>query len=359
MHPAPLRPLRTSLVTETVKALRHGIESGLWSGYLPGERTLCSQWQISRPTLRVAVDLLRQEGLLEVGHGRRTRLLVHHAASRPSTLTVGLLSPEPLQSMPPTTMLWVDELRGQLAASGHLLQVTVGRAGFGKKGPAHALATVISDTPAAVWVLYQSTETMQRWFQEKGIPCVVVGSTFPGVQLPSVDRDYRAVCRHAVGTLVRRGHRRIAFLIHTPPFGGDLESEAGFQEGLAAAASRGIAGEVVHHDGTPPGICSALDALVAGRNRCTGLLVARTGYALTAITHLLRRGLRVPEDVAVLCRDDDSFLDWLMPSVSRYAVSPGIFAKQVQTVVLKLVEKGTASLESVKVMPTFVSRNSG
>jgi LacI family transcriptional regulator len=352
----PIRPVRSSLVSETVKALRHEIAAGRWQGFLPGERVLCSQWQISRPTLRAAVEVLRREKLLEVGQGRRTRVLVPQTAGPPSTLTVGLLSPESLQAMPPAVMLWVDELRGELAAAGHLLQITVGSAGFGRKNPAHALAAVISATPAAAWVLYQSTEAMQRWFEEHEIPCIVVGSTFPGRHLPSVDRDYRSACRHAVGTLARRGHRRVAFLGHTRRFGGDLESEDGFEEGVAAAQRHGVTGEVLHHDGTPEGICGQIDCLLATRQRPTALLVARSSYALAAHSHLLRRGIRLPQDLALICRDDDQFLDWVVPRMTRYTVSPAVFAKRLYSLVLRLVEEGHVREQSVKVMPVYLGR---
>lgn len=353
-----LRPQRSSLVAETVNAMRRALQSGVWRDSLPGERTLCAMWQISRPTLRSALDVLRREKLIEVGHGKRTRVLAKTAARDIKTMTVGLLSPEPLHEMPPFVMLWVDELRGQLAAADHLLHVQVGRAGFGHKNPARALDALVKGTPAAAWVLYQTTETMQRWFAEHHVPCVVVGSLFPRITLPAVDRDYRAVCRHAVGLLANRGHRNLALLIHEQRFGGDLESEHGFKEGLAAARSRNVAGTLLHHDGSSEGICTRLDAMLALRKRPTALLVARSGVALTALTHLLRRGVKVPGDIALLCRDDDSFLDHVVPRMARYAVNPGAFAKQVFRMVMGLVQDGQLQHSDVKVMPAFVGRES-
>ena len=223
----PNRPQRSSLVAETARVLRQGIESGMWRGHLPGERVLCAQWQVSRPTLRAAMEILQREKLVAVAHGCRTKLLTPPPAKSPGTLTVGLLSPEPLHAMPPFAMLWVDELRGQLATEGHLLQITVGRAGFGRKNPARALESLVAGTPVAVWVLYQATEAMQRWFSDHDVPCVVVGSSFPGAELPAVDRDYPAACRHAVGVFSGRGHKRVALVIRREQLWGDIESERG------------------------------------------------------------------------------------------------------------------------------------
>jgi DNA-binding LacI/PurR family transcriptional regulator len=353
-----LRPYRSSLVAETVKMMHQAVESGLWQDHLPGERTLCAQWQISRPTLRAALEVLRRDGLLEVVQGRRTRVLVRNAVPPPRSLTVGLLSPEPLHAMPPFVLLWVDELRSQLASAGHLLHVQVGRASFGKRNPSRALAALVEDTPAAVWVLYQTTDAIKRWFAGRDLPCMVVGSSVANIALPTVDRDYRAVCRHAVGLLAGRRHTRLALLIQQQQYGGDLESEAGFLEGLAAAQKRGIAGEVIRHDGTQAGLCRRLDEMLQRKPLPTALLIARSSYALTALTHLLKSGIRIPQDMALVCRDDDTFLDSTVPRLARYMVSPSTFARQVFRMVMHLVKHGQARSSSVRVMPVFVTRES-
>ncbi len=353
MDPSALRPQRYSLLTETVRALRTAIEAGQWQEYLPAERRLCEEWQISRPTLRAAIAELAREGVVAVSHGSRTRVLREGKKEVPSALTVGLLSPEPLHAMPPFVLLWLDELRGQLAAEGHRLQVHVGRAEFGRKNPAKALASLVESFPCSAWILFQTTEAMQRWFAEQTMRSVVVGSLFPGVQLPAVDCDYRAVCRHAVGLLASRGHRRVAMLIHEPQFGGDRESEAGFQEGLLAAERRGVTGRVWHHNGSAKSIGLQIDRMLAQAGRPTAVVVARTAYALTAFSHLLRKGLRIPEDVALLCRDDDTFLDHVAPRVTRYAVNPAAFVKQV----FRLVQQ-TQIKKGITVMPSLLMRES-
>lgn len=349
-------PQRSSLVAETIRVLREAIAAGRWSEELPGERRLCEEWHISRPTLRAALNALSAEGVITISQGKPTRVSQQTGMSvktPPQTLTVGLLSPDPLHAMPPFTLLWVDELRSQLASEGHLLQIHVGRAWSGGKNPARALATLINTVPATTWVLYRSTEAMQQWFEEKQIPCVVVGSVFKGVRLPSVDRDYRAVCRHAVGTLAARGHQRICLLIQEPQYAGDRESEAGFEEGLQVAAARGASGYIQRHDGSREGLLKALDRLVTARQRPQALIIARSSCALTVCTALLQRGLRIPQDMALICRDDDSFLDESVPQIARYSVTASTFAKRIFRLVRQPGVKG-----DTKVMPEFVRRES-
>ena len=155
-----------------------------------------------------------------------------------------------------------------------------------------------------------------------------------------------------------RGHRHVALLIQRGRYGGDRESEIGFAEGVEAAQRRGVSGMVLHHDGSSDGVCRQLDVLLQKRPRTTALLIARSGFALTALTHLQRCGVRVPGDMALLCRDDDRFLDQVVPRMARYAVAPAAFAKQVCRVVKMLVQDGHAADADVKVMPSFTSRES-
>ncbi len=357
MNPTAI-PQRSSLVAETIRVLREAIQSGRWKQHLPGERRLCEEWHISRPTLRAALSALASEGLLTITQGKPTALIstaIQSSEVAPKSLTICLLSPEPLHAMPPFTLLWLDELRSQLASEGHLLQVQGGRSWSAGKNPARALAALTSTTPAAAWILYRSTEAMQRWFSEqKHIPSVVVGSVFAGVSLPSVDRDYRAVCRHAVGTLAVKGHTQVGLLIQEPQFAGDRESEAGFLEGVEAANLRDVKGHIFRHDGTRTGLLKTLDLLLARRpHRPSALIIARSACALTACTGLLQRGVRIPQDMALICRDDDLFLDETAPQIARYSVPATAFAKRLFRLVRQPGARG-----DTKVMPNYVKRES-
>lgn len=350
---------RFSLVDETVRLLREGLEGGAWNAFLPGERVLCGQWGVSRPTLRAAIKVLEQEGLLEVTHGSRTKVLKPAPRRDAGLVTVGLLSPDPVERMPPFVLLWVDELRRQLAAEGHLLHVHVAKAAFGGPHPEAAIEKSVGSFSRCVWVLYRSTREMQQWFAMRGAPCVVVGSLHEGVRLPSVDKDYRALCRHAVGLLAGRGHLRVVLLMDKRRLGGDRESETGFMEGVEAAKNRALEGRIVTHDGSAEGIERSVDQLLAlGRQGPTAWLVAGSMHALTVLTLLLRRGVDVPGRIVLLCRDDDEFLDHVVPRLARYAVKPGGFAKRVFRLVMQAVREGQATPGGGDVMPVFLDRES-
>lgn len=87
----------------------------------------------------------------------------------------------------------------------------------------------------------------------------------------------------------------------------------------------------------------------------TAFLVARSTHMLTVVTHLLRQGHRLGREIAVVSRDDDAFLDHVIPRVTRYASDPAKFARRLSKLVLDLVETGRASPSPVRLMPDLVA----
>ena len=71
---SPRLPQRVSLVTQTAQSLRESMLAGHWHGHLPGERELCARLQVSRHTLRAALQMLQREGSLEVADRQRRRI---------------------------------------------------------------------------------------------------------------------------------------------------------------------------------------------------------------------------------------------------------------------------------------------
>jgi DNA-binding LacI/PurR family transcriptional regulator len=56
----------------------------------------------------------------------------------------------------------------------------------------------------------------------------------------------------------------------------------------------------------------------------------------------------------VISRDDDAFLDCVVPRVARYASDPAQFARRLSRAALALVQQGTAPIRPVRLMPRFV-----
>ncbi len=345
---------RPSLAEQAAEVLRAALREGLWVERLPGERELSKQLNISRPTLRAALEQLRIEGWLKSARGQQRIIVRHTTATKaaPRSRIVGLLTPLPLQEVPPFALCWMDKLRELLVAAGFQLEIHSGRRWYARR-PEKDLAALTHQMPAAAWVLFVANERMQRWFAASQLPGVLSGSPHAGVEMPSVDFDYRAVCRHAAGQCLSRGHERVALLMQTSGAAGDQESEAGFREafeGRKGAPARPI---VAHHDGTAESIRRALDTLLENRSAPTAFVVARSMPALMVASDLARRGRRIPRDVSVIARDSDHFLEFFSPQLARYRANPDTHARRLAKLVLQLARGAACSPRATRIMPEF------
>lgn len=344
-------PRRLTLSTQSAQALREAIGRGVWRESLPSERRLCELFRVSRPTIRSALRLLAADGLIEIRHGRRNRLLSRPAVPVAKSRLVLLVSHQPLAETTHAAYLGIAEMRGHLAEHGFTTEVLVcpRRSGTAQQ---RRLATFVRQNQVFCCVLISVSASLQQWCAEQRIPSLVLGSCHASVRLPSLDVDYRSVCRHAAGVLRGKGHRRLAFLVPDAGVAGDLASEEGFLEGCRAA--RGLAPVsplVVRHNGTPAGLEARLDAIFAAGDPPTGLLVAKPGHTLAVLLHLLRRGKRVPDEVSVVGRDSDPLFG---ESLSHYRFEEETFAHRLTRLMAQLVTQGSLVAEPHLIFPRFV-----
>lgn len=344
-------PRGLSLAAQTCAVLRQLIVSGGFERTLPGEMELVRRLKVSRVTLRTALAQLEREGLLRGSKGRRREITVSapgRVKPRACPSRVIILSPVSLTGLISSKLLWMDELRDILSAQGVALDFVVSTAAFLQR-PGRVLHSLRAQYPDTVWLLLRSTVHMQRWFFEQRVPAVVAGSLFEGIELPGVDSDYFAACRHAAGRLIARGCRRLGLLTPQPMLAGDRESEAGFREGAGD-----IPVAVARHDGTPDGLCRVLDELMKSQPP-HGLLVFHATHAATALTRLISTGWRLPRDLKLLSRDDDPFLHHLSPRPARYTVAPQPFARQLAKFVRAFLDAGLPPAEACRLLPEFTA----
>jgi DNA-binding LacI/PurR family transcriptional regulator len=352
-------PQRQSLVAQTVGFIVAQIEQGEWREWLPSERSLCEQLQVSRNTLRAALAQLKQEGRIEPLHGAGNRIVgqLPPANALRRSRDVALLMPEPLERLRPMQSLWIDDMRGLLSERGVRLRVFHGRQYFAANcGP--ALQKLVARHPHGCWLLMLSGESVQRWFTKNRIPCIVAGSTYPGFDLPFRDLDHRAMCRHAAGVLLGLGHRVLAMLIQKSRRAGDLESEAGFVEGVRQSRHADATAIVLHHDETAGGVAQAVRRILKLQPRPTALLVVHPHYYLAVAGRLAEAGVQIPADMSLISRDDDPFLSFVVPVAARYVASPHQMAKNLLRPVLEVLDGNAVAQRASLIMPEFVKGES-
>jgi len=346
----------TTLPSQVANVLRESIDRGEWPEWLPGERALTTRLQVSRKTLRKALAQLRHEGRIAPVHGIGNK--VQRGSARPKRRpaadpAVVLLTREPLERMRPYTSLWVSDLKTLLFERGARLHLVDGRKFFSLR-PEKALERLLGQTPAACWILANSPAATQQWFAERRLPCLIAGSCHPGIDLPHADLDHFALCRHAAGVLLAAGHRRVALLNERSGRAGDAESEAGFIAGVRHSTHDDASPLVLHHEHGPQGVTRALDHVLAMTNPPTALFVSGGANYLTIVSALAQRGLKVPQDVSVISRDDEPFLTAMIPQPARYAANPRAFAKKLLGPILQVLRGEPVNPRVTRILPAYL-----
>jgi LacI family transcriptional regulator len=346
-------PAFKSLTAQVAHRIALEIDAGTWVDWLPGERALTETLRVSRKTIRKALAQLQRDGRIATLHGQGHRITAPVPPVPGATRSVGLLTLDPLENLRPFTALWVDELRALLFENRLTLALFSGHRFFSTRADLE-LSRLVRQNPQSCWVLAHTDERIQQWFHARGVPCILAGSGHRGLLLPSVDLDYFAVCRHAVGVMTRHGHRRLAMLLRDSQRAGDLDSAAGFLDGAKSVGRADVEARVIRHPDTVESTLTALGRLFSRPSPPTALLIAHPAHYLTTVSFLAARGQRVPDDVSLISRDTESFLSYLTPTPARYSCSPRVYAKRLLPLVLRLTHGEAVPHGPQRIEPQFI-----
>ena len=350
-----MHPQRPKLVDQVWRELQDGIESRRWIGWLPQERHLARELNVSRSTLRLALQRLRAEGLLRGLHSQGNQILSRKTRRRGKTtqpLIVNLLVPS-VSPLRRSSVDWIDKLNALLAARGGQLRVIPSDACYAPK-PDRALEKLVRRNPADCWLVRLSTLRMQQWLAQHEVATILVGTGYPGINLPYIDVDHRALSRHATGVVIAAGHRRIALLAPRDLKAGDVESRRGFDEATAASAHQhDLQATVARFDGTVASMVRQLDGLLHGRGRPTALVIPHSIYCLTIWSYFGARGIRVPNDLSVIAHVGAMELSYLFPEPAHYRINAATYVQKILRAILARVSGGAVRQEA-PILPEFI-----
>jgi hypothetical protein len=304
-------PLTTA--EQAAAYLRAELETGKISGTMPGVLLLEAELGINRKTVETALRLLEKEGVL-VGQGAGLgRKIVLPDKPTPAGLRVAILDYSP----PDKSEDYMIKLLHLLREAGHIpffsdktlveLGMNVGR-----------VARFVKKTEADAWIVGAGSQEVLEWFSVQEVPAFALFGNYVGLPLagtgPAKAAALAATTRHLTG----QGHRRISFLCHRQLR--LLEPSRVISTFLHALQAAGITTGTFNlpdWEESKEGFNSVLDSLFDGPTPPTALILDEVVFYHAAHHHLARRGLRVPEDVSLICTDPDPRLAWCEPTVAH------------------------------------------
>ena len=126
-------------------------------------------------------------------------------------------------------------------------------------------------------------------------------------------------------------------------------------EGLKSFSGRAaVEGRILHLGSTVQSIAHATRRLLRGSGPPTAILLNNSFNYLSVFSILSQMGLKVPDDISLVCRESETFLSSLYPAPACYFQNPQQFATKVTRIAEKLLQHGAVECGSVKLMPEFI-----
>ena len=348
-----------TLYRRIYEELRGGIVSGATSvgAFLPSERSLCDRYGVDRVTVRRALELLVEDGLVEkkAGLGTRVRLFPPSASlpGDPRTLLFALpRSPHALDRItePFNTDLFYH-MEGLCAAKGyHLVYATLG-----SDGDLAALAG--GNRVGGLFLVSRFPDRLYETCRAEGTPCVVVNHARDGFLC--IGADHRKGAYEATAALCRMGHRRIATLAGTPGFDSTEGRLEGFAKALDEVGADARDMPLLRGDWTFGSGYAAMKELLQGATPLPTALFAQNDLmALGAMEAAREAGLSVPGDLSVIGFDDVEQCVYSHPKLSTVHVDIAAIAGMACARLVERVETGEAPECRIVVPTRLVLRGS-
>ncbi len=297
---------------QTAAYLKQALRQGRWTGTIPGGSKLAAEVGVNAKTIEGALQRLEEEGVLVSQGERKKRMIVEQEKAEKAPLRVAILEYD-LPSERPTDLY---QIQHHLLESGHT-------AFFAEKSMIELRMNVdrikrmVSQEKADAWLVEAGPRDILQWFAEQEFPTFALFGRRGGLPIASIGPDHPASLRLVARKLVEQGHQRIVHV--TAP--SRISSVPGAPE-LAFL-------EELENNGIQTGrynlpvweeSIDGLHALIDEIFRVTpptAIVAAGPVYFFAIQQRLLQKGLRIPQDVSMVCSSGDPNFRLLRPSVAH------------------------------------------
>jgi DNA-binding LacI/PurR family transcriptional regulator len=182
--------------------------------------------------------------------------------------------------------------------------------------------------------------------RERGLPFVLVDTYWPGVDAAAVVPDYRDGARQGTAHLLAQGHRRVGLLgaAVEHPFGRDTLE--GYEIALAAAGAPYDPALVRRAPIDVDAAVGSTTALLRLADPPTAVFAVTDAMAIGALRAARERGVRVPEELAVVGMDDIELAAYTDPPLSTVRIAKETMGRLAAERLIALIE-GTQGLDGI------------
>lgn len=195
------------------------------------------------------------------------------------------------------------------------------------------------------------------YLAKESLPVVLIDRLLP-LPIDQVGAENERPTSELVAHLAGCGHVRIGFVAGLEHLSTTEERLEGYRNGLRAAALP-VDDELIEHGASQHESARAATHRLLSRDSPPTALIAGNNAMTIGVLHALReRGLRVPQDIALIAFDDLEWFDLFEPRLTVIAQPTQEIGATAVRLLLARLEDPDRAPQSVRLPTTFVHRDS-
>lgn len=272
---------------------------------LPSEYELQEQFQVSRQTVRNALELLEKQGFVRSRQGSGTYVVDREAEEQKKSKRIAVVTTYVDNYIFPKI---IQGIEGALSKEGFQVQIAFTGNHIWKEEMVlkdlleQDLRGIIIETTKSA--LPNPNLHLYRRLQEKGVPILFINSRYPELDCPVVCLQDEEAGRLAAECLLANGHKKIGGFFKRDD-GQGVRRYRGFVEALRDGGIRPAEEHILWFDTEDALDFDGMEERIVRRlGTCTGIMCYNDSTASQVMEIWKRRGIFVPEDVSVVSVDD-------------------------------------------------------
>lgn len=286
---------------------------------LMSESELCFAYDMSRQAVRQAIEILRNERLVQTIQGSGTYVSGDSPAEQRSSSDISVILPFDDDYIFGSI---ISGIQSTLSKRGYVMQMFITH--NSRYEEEAALTSVLNKPPAGIIIdpakslcprlhdeLYQRIKDME-------IPCISMNCPVPGFDFPQVSMDDVASGEIATNYLISNGHRNICFLCNSDSTPGQLRRKGFLREMSKHGLSELVWDTINFSSDDEADLFSGMfDELILRRfQNCTAAICFNDRVAAKLVNLLELNGIHVPEDVSIIGNDAALISEYVTPKLT-------------------------------------------
>lgn len=350
-------PNSRPLYAQVADKLKQRIANGEWADgeSIPPEKALCATYDVARGTMRQALRLLEDEGVLRREQGRGTFVSLAPIDASVGNQHVAFVVPYVRDSSVSTILIGFQEVAEQAGYS-----VIFNHVNNDTRQQAEVINRLVRQGVRGIALYPVDSDHLQPipLLMESAYPIVLVDRYLKGISTDYVMSDHFGGALRAVHYLLDRGHERVGLVTWLSPSISMEHRVLGYTQALRERGIEPDASLICEVEGYPAVDLEPLKVYPTRPQRPTAIFAANDQIASALYRVAGVVGLRIPQDLAIIGFDNLDISPHLDPPLTTIAQPFREIGRTAASILLQRIKGGSSAPQQITLAPSLVVRQS-